>query len=240
MMNITKAPRGWVWMDYYQPQSVSDILLSKRNRYLLNRWMDGDIRGYFFFWGDTGTGKSTAARAYCNDMKIYVAPEFDCNGAEWRLHDKVDKLTAHLRVPYNFTKKDMGNGVMSDSIGIIFEEISQFGEKVQEALKASYDEVGRRNKEALLTNRLLNRLSIFMTCNDASSIDQAIRGRSQSLYFVLDDDVREQAYAWLRAIADANDVPISNSELTKLMNDRENAKSIRQMLNALQNFIPEL
>ena len=70
-----------LWIEKYRPQSVKDMILPKRFKQYFTKFINvGEIKNLILSSSSPGTGKTTLAKALCEDMKsdyMYINASVD-------------------------------------------------------------------------------------------------------------------------------------------------------------------
>lgn len=126
--------REFIWEEKYRPQTVEDCVLPESIKTRARKVVaEGQMQNMLFYSGP-GTGKSTLARALCEELNLdYIL----INGSrEGRLIDTVRNIVTNFATSMSI----MDNNRSSDMKVIIYDEFDNSGD-VQMAIRGLMDEV---------------------------------------------------------------------------------------------------
>ena len=160
MTNITKLPNQFVWVEAYRPQVIDDCVLSDDIRKIFKDFVEAGEMPHLLLSGSAGTGKTTVAKALCNEL------DFDflfLNGSnEGRSIDTVRTTIAKYASTVSLTGK----------LKVVFIDEADYmnPDSVQPALRALIEEFSHNCR-------------FIMTCNYPNRIMEAIRSRCSHIEF---------------------------------------------------------
>lgn len=152
----------FIWREKYRPQTVADCILPDRLKKLFLKYVsekDTQIPDMLFF-GPPGTGKTTIARALCQDLEL---DHLYINASRERGVDVVK----HKMVSYASTMA-LGGGKKV----LILDEADNLTQDAQLALRASIEEFS-------------SNASFILTCNYKAKLIEALYSRCPGYDFTL-------------------------------------------------------
>jgi len=157
-MSVEKRPDEFMWEEKYRPTTISEILLPKRYKDLFSNMVEGGELLNMVFSGQPGTGKTTSAKALCEEL-----------GLEYKVINASDKngidVVRNLVMNYGSTCSYNGKYKV-----LILDEGERMTSLAQDALKNPIEEL-RKN------------LRFIFTTNDHSLIIPALKSRLKHTKF---------------------------------------------------------
>ncbi len=205
-----------LWVHKYQPQLVQDCILPERikNRFL-NLIKDNQTLDLILS-GPPGTGKTTAAIAYCKEMDI-----------EWHMINASRDLNIHM------VRNDIDEFASTMSLThadkkkmIIFDEADNMDvEKVQKSLRGAIEEYK-------------DHCGFIFTCNYENKIIDPIKSRCPSVSFAYSveesKDMMKQFACVVFDILDKEEVKYDKKAAARFI--KKKFPDMRKCLNELQSY----
>lgn len=151
----------YIWAERYRPQTLEDVILpAKFKEDLKAHVAKGRIPSFLFYSPSPGTGKTTTAKALCNELGI--KPLF-INAS---LNNSIEDIRMKV-VQYATTASLFGE---SQKV-VILDECERLSPAAQESLKGLVEEVS-------------SNCSFVLTCNTKSRVNEALRSRCTEVDFI--------------------------------------------------------
>lgn len=158
-MTITANPIEHMWEQKYRPQSISECILPKQDREVFEGIIkEGRCPHTILVSPSPGTGKTTVARALCNDIDVEM---YFVNGADCKIDFIRDRLT---RFASTSTSKKGGKVIVIDEF-----DRKQLAD-AQRHLRSFMEEYSHN-------------CSIIITANNADGIISPLKSRSRVIEF---------------------------------------------------------
>jgi DNA polymerase III delta prime subunit len=167
----------YVWVEKYRPQTVENVIIPQTIKGRIKAYLsEGQIPNLMFYSPSPGTGKTTLARAICNDLGI--RPLF-INGSV--TNSVVDIRTTII--DYATTVSLTGNHKV-----IVLDECERLSAQAQEALKGVIEDVAKNCR-------------FILTTNSKAKIIEPIRSRCMEVDFIFSesDQLAVSAFMFQRA-----------------------------------------
>jgi replication factor C small subunit len=160
-----------IWMEKYRPESIKGMVLPTKTMNYFKKIIDtGNIPNMIFHSVRPGPGKSSAAKAICNDL------DTECNYINTSLHRGIDTLREDIQ-HYATTLSVTNIGKMKICV---LDEFDGANDTFQKAMKASIEEFASTCR-------------FIFTCNNLNKIIEPIRSRCELVDFnFTDNKIREE------------------------------------------------
>jgi len=167
---MSKKLSSFLWIEKYRPQSVKDILLPKKTKMYFNKLIkSGEIPNMLLNSSSAGTGKTTTAKAICNDLGcdyIYI------NASE---KTGIDTLRDEIK---NFAVSKSFNG--KPKIVILDEIDSNSNINLQKALRGFMEQFYKSCR-------------FILTCNFINNVIKPIQSRCEIIdYNIMEHSIVEE------------------------------------------------
>lgn len=158
-----------VWAEHYRPKTVSECILPDSVIEDVKKIISTGSVPHFLFTGTAGTGKTTLARAICNEMNA------DLLFINASLNRSIDDIRGKVM---QFASSVSFDGSMKV---ILLDEVDGLTRPAQESLRGVYEEFGN--------------VRFFLTCNFRNKIIEALQSRSSIIDFRLDQTEKSKMMA---------------------------------------------
>ena len=202
----------FLWVEKYRPRKVSETILQKELKTTFQNIVDGGEIPNMMFAGTAGTGKTTVARAICEELGLdYIV----VNGSE---EGNIDTLRGKIKQFASSVSLSGGYKV------VILDEADYLNpQSTQPALRGFIEEFS-------------NNCRFIMTCNFENRIIEPLHSRCTKIAFNADKKTLQQLSAdfFTRAtnILEAEGVEFNKDVLVKVI--MKHAPDWRRVLNELQ------
>lgn len=203
----------FLWVERYRPQKVADTILPDRIKNLFQKFVDEKEVPNLLLTGGPGVGKTTVARAMCEELGISF---MFINSSEER---GIDTLRGKIK-SYATTASFVGGRKV-----VILDEADYLTPEMQAALRGVIEEVS-------------GNCTFILTCNFKGRIIDALHSRCQHIDFTIDRDERPkmamQLFKRLGTILDTESVKWEKEYLFKVV--EKYFPDFRKTLNELQKL----
>lgn len=158
-----------LWVEYYRPKTITDCVLSPDIAKTLQEVVDQGSIPHSLYSGSPGTGKTTAARALCNQLNLdYIL----INGSE---DSGIDVLRTRIR---QFASTRSLDGSTKHKV-VILDEADALTRHMQDALRAFLEEFHKSCR-------------FIFTCNHKNKIIDALHSRCMVVDFTVNKKTLSQ------------------------------------------------
>ena len=212
---MASVVEGIVWESKYRPQTIDECILPEATKsYFKGMVKNGEFPNMLLS-GPAGTGKTTAARALCNELDYELLV---INGSnQGRLMDTLRTKITNFASQMSLTGQD--KCVLIDEADFLPQET------IQPALRNFMDEFANAN------------VKFILTCNYPNKILEPLRSRCANIDFKIPSEeslpLMVQAVKRIKFILAAENVTIDNDDiLLKLV--RKYFPDMRRLVNEIQ------
>jgi DNA polymerase III delta prime subunit len=204
--------QDFLWVEKYRPQKVSDTILPKELKDTFQKIVDGGEVPNMLFSGTAGTGKTTVARAICDELDLdYIV----INGSE---EGNIDTLRGKIKQFASSISLSGGYKV------VILDEADYLNpQSTQPALRGFIEEFS-------------NNCRFIMTCNFKNRIIEPLHSRCSNYEFNFSKKIMAQLCGQFMAratdILKTEDVAFNADTLAQVI--MRHAPDWRRVLNELQ------
>jgi DNA polymerase III delta prime subunit len=210
--------KDFIWSEKYRPKSVNDVLLPTKVKQSLLDYVESDEIPHLLFISGAGRGKTTTAKALCNDI-----------GAEYL---------------YINASADNGIDVLRNKIGSFAKTKSLYTNKPKIVILDEFD-FATPNLQAALRSPMetySKNVRFILTANFEYKIIDAIKSRCQLYNFNIDNpDIKKEMVVQvahrMKEILEKENVQCDGSVLIDLI--VKTYPDIRRLINILQKFSSE-
>lgn len=207
---------SFLWVEKYRPQSIKEVILPKATKAQFTKHINnGQIPNLLLVSSSPGTGKSTVAKAICNDLKadmMYINASSE--GGIDTLRTRIQKFAA--------CKSFHGGPKI-----VVLDEADGLSPQFQAALRAFIEEFHKSCR-------------FILTCNYETKIIEPLHSRLQKIDFnIMDQKVQEEmmpkiAKRLCLILEKAEKVEFKPETIIKLV--KTYYPDIRKMLSLCQQF----
>mgnify|MGYP003417621896 CR=1 FL=1 len=210
---MSSSSDEFLWVEKWRPKKVSDTILPKRIKDLFQKFVDDKEVPTLLLTGGPGVGKTTVARAMCEELGI---SHMFINSSEER---GIDTLRGKIK-SYATTASFVGGRKV-----VILDEADYLTPEMQAALRGVIEEVSAN-------------CTFILTCNFRGRIIEALHSRCQHIDFSIDRDERpamaSQLFKRLGTILTTEGVTWEKEYLFKVV--EKYFPDFRKTLNELQKL----
>lgn len=203
----------FLWVEKWRPQTVADTILPDRIKSLFQKFVDEKEVPNLLLTGGPGVGKTTVARAMCEELGISF---MFINSSEER---GIDTLRGKIK-SYATTASFVGGRKV-----VILDEADYLTPEMQAALRGVIEEVS-------------GNCTFILTCNFKGRIIDALHSRCQHIDFAIEKDERPkmamQLFKRLGSILETEGVKWEKEYLFKVV--EKYFPDFRKTLNELQKL----
>ena len=207
----------FLWVEKYRPRKISDCILSEDLKSTFLKFLDSKELPNLLLSGTAGTGKTTVARALCEELGVdYII----INGSDEGRH--IDTLRTTIK---NFASSVSLDGNSNHKVVIIDEADYMNPDSVQPALR-NFIETFYKN------------CRFIFTCNFRNKIIPALHSRCTVIDFRITNGQKvKTATAFLKRLGEllkAENIEYDNKVLAELI--QRHYPDFRRTINELQRY----
>lgn len=208
-----KSLRDKLWVEFFRPKTIDDAILPKSLSSFFKKIIEkGDLPNLLLVSNSPGTGKSSIAKALCNELQADV------------LHINTSKTGIDI-LRTDIEKFAHGMSLTGSQKVVILEEFDGATPQLQQALRADI--------EQYLACRFI------MTANYVTKIIEPLRSRTQEVQFNFTDikaknEMMPKIVTRLKNILDFEKVQYNQETIEKLVTSFY--PDMRKMINLLQQY----
>jgi DNA polymerase III delta prime subunit len=203
---------NFLWSERYRPQTISDCILPERLKSFFQLQIDKGHMQNMLLIGGAGTGKTTAARAMCDEMGIDV---LFINASENGNIDTLRTLVRSFASTISF--------IDGKTKCVILDEADYLTNVAQPALRAFIEEFSSNCR-------------FILTANYGNRIIDPIKSRCAVIDFVLSKEEKHDCVMGfnkrVKQILDSNNITYDNKDLAEVI--IKYFPDYRKILNELQ------
>jgi DNA polymerase III delta prime subunit len=204
----------FLWVEKYRPKTIDECVLPQATKDTFNQYLANGQLTNFIFSGTAGVGKTTVARALCNQLG---ADYMFINGSEERgidvLRGKIKQFASSVSLVSDGTKV------------VILDEADYLTPETQAALRSFIEEFS-------------NNCRFILTCNFKNRLLPAIHSRCSVIDFKIESkDKPKIAANFYRRVVDiltAENIKFDQKAVAKLVETY--FPDFRRVLNELQRY----
>lgn len=205
----------FLWVEKYRPQTIDECILPESMKATFKQYIDQGELPTFLFSGTAGVGKTTVAKALCNEI-----------GADWIMINGSDegRMIETLR---NKIKNFASTVSLTDAKKVVIIDEADYmnGDSVQPALRSFIEEFS-------------NNCRFIFTCNFKHRIIEPLRSRCANIDFKVDAKEKQQIAAQffkrVTQILKNENVEFDPKVVAELIT--KHFPDYRRMLNELQRY----
>lgn len=205
----------FLWVEKYRPQTIDECILPESMKATFKQYISQGELPTFLFSGTAGVGKTTVAKALCNEV-----------GADWILINGSDegRMIETLR---NKIKNFASTVSLTDAKKVVIIDEADYmnGDSVQPALRSFIEEFS-------------NNCRFIFTCNFKHRIIEPLRSRCANIDFKVDakdkQQIAAQFFKRVTQILKNEQVEFDPKVVAELIT--KHFPDYRRMLNELQRY----
>lgn len=205
----------FLWVEKYRPQTIDECILPESMKATFKQYIDQGELPTFLFSGTAGVGKTTVAKALCNEV-----------GADWIMINGSDegRMIETLR---NKIKNFASTVSLTDAKKVVIIDEADYmnGDSVQPALRSFIEEFS-------------NNCRFIFTCNFKHRIIEPLRSRCANVDFKVDakdkQQIAAQFFKRVTQILKNENVEFDPKVVAELIT--KHFPDYRRMLNELQRY----
>ena len=162
----------FLWVEKYRPQTIEECILPESMKSTFKQYIDQGELPTFLFSGTAGVGKTTVAKALCNEV-----------GADWIMINGSDE-GRQIEVLRNKIKNFASTVSLTDAKKVVIIDEADYmnADSVQPALRSFIEEFS-------------NNCRFIFTCNFKHRIIEPLRSRCANVEFKVDSKEKQQIAA---------------------------------------------
>jgi DNA polymerase III delta prime subunit len=204
-----------IWTEKYRPKRIEDCILPKDMKKIFSDIVSNGRLPNLLLVGPTGTGKTTVAKAMCEEMDVdYIIINGSMNG-------NIDTLRSEI---LQFAST-----------------VSMFGNKRKVVILDEADYLNANSTQPALRNFMEEyaiNCGFILTCNFPNRIIDPLKGRCATVDFVIPNaersDLLKQALRSIRTMLETEAIPHDMKAVATLTN--ELFPNLRKVINELQKY----
>lgn len=216
-MSNKKQLSNYVWEEKYRPPTIQNVILPRATKTMFNKMIKAEeIVNLLLVSNSPGTGKSSSAKALCNDIKAdYLYINASSEGNIDLLRDRIQRFA---------TTKSFNNKPKI----VILDEIEGSSAKFQDALRAFIEQ-------------FYTTCRFILTCNYISRVIKPLQSRCKIIDFNMQDpDVQKEMIPKIckrmeLILEKIEKIPYDKEVLFHLV--KQNYPDIRKTISMLQQFV---
>lgn len=203
-----------IWVEKYRPHTIKDCILPAALKTTFQEIVDSGVVMNMILAGKAGCGKTTVARAICEELDIsYIVINASENG-------NIDTLRTEIR---EFSSTRSFSGLRK--VVILDEADYLNANSTQPALRSFLEEFAAN-------------VSFIFTCNHPNRIIPELHSRAPIIKFSISKDEQKEMMGQflkrLRAILDAEQIPYDPKILAQMI--MKHWPDMRRVINELQRY----
>jgi DNA polymerase III delta prime subunit len=201
----------FLWVEKYRPQTIDECILPEAMKETFKKYLDQGELPTFLFSGTAGVGKTTVAKALCQEV-----------GADWIMINGSDE-GRQIDVLRNKIKNFASTVSLTDAKKVVIIDEADYmnADSVQPALRSFIEEFS-------------NNCRFIFTCNFKHRIIEPLRSRCSNIEFKVDNKEKQQIAAQffkrVSQILKHEQVEFDPKVVAELITD------YRRVLNELQRY----
>lgn len=213
--NIMSEREQYLWVEKYRPKTIDDCILPEGLKATFNQFIQSGELPNFLFCGSAGTGKTTAAKALCNEV-----------GAEYIVINGSDEGRKIDTIRTTITSFAAAVSLDSRKRVVIIDEADYMNaDSVQPALRAFIEEFS-------------NNCRFIFTCNFKNRIIEPLHSRCSVVEFKIESaekqDIAGKFFKRVTKILQTENVKFDSQVVAELI--MKHFPDYRRILNELQRY----